>query len=51
MDVFYQYHIPFTIGQEHVVHPADEVFIREMKDFAGVCRVVKGLRRCRLGAL
>lgn len=51
MDVFRQFGIPFTIDTPHVVHPLNERFIQQLKDFGGVCRVVNGMRRCTLGAI
>ncbi len=47
----YQYGIPFSLTQEHTVHPAHESFKADLQWFAGVCRVVRGLRRARLGAV
>lgn len=51
MDVFYQYQIPFTVGVPHVIHPLDPRFTQQLHEFAGICRVVKGLHRCTIGAL
>jgi L-fucose isomerase-like protein len=51
MNVMYQYQIPFTSGKTHVIHPLHPQFIQELQDFAGICRVVKGMRKCRLGAI
>ena len=50
-DVFYQYRIPFTVYKPHVVHPLSPAFARNLKDFAAVCRVVKGMRRFNLGCI
>jgi len=47
----YQYGIPFSLTQEHTVHPTHESFKADLEWFAGVCRVVRGLRRARLGAV
>src|SRR6478672_5010323 len=47
----YQYGIKFTLTTKHVVHPSDETFAQDLKDFIGVCRVVKGLRKVRIGAV
>ncbi|HAK46133.1 MAG TPA: hypothetical protein DCO79_09495 [Spirochaeta sp.] len=51
MDVMCQYQIPFTIDSPHVIHPDNPGFTEQLHDFAGVCRVVSGMRRCTLGAL
>jgi L-fucose isomerase-like protein len=47
----YQYGIKYTLTQKHVVHPTDESFINDLKQFIAVCRVVKGLRNVRIGAV
>ena len=50
-DVFYQYKIPFTVLKPHVVHPLSEAFAENLKDFAAICRVVKGMKRFNLGCI
>ena len=50
-DVFCQYKIPFTVFKPHVVHPLSEAFAQNLRDFAGVCRVVKGMKRFNLGCI
>ncbi len=50
-DVFYQYKIPFTVMKPHVVHPSSQAFAQNLKDFAAICRVVKGMRRFNLGCI
>ena len=47
----YQYGIKFSLTTKHVVHPSDESFVQDLKDFIGVCRVVRGLRKVRIGAV
>lgn len=47
----YQYGIKYTLTTKHVVHPSDETFAADLRDFIGVCRVVKGLRNVRIGAI
>lgn len=47
----YQYGIKYTITTKHVVHPSDPSFTEDLKNFMGVCRVVKGLRNMRIGAV
>src|SRR6476659_8390436 len=39
-----QANIPFTLTRKHVVAPADTSFQEDLDRFAGVCRVVRGLR-------
>ena len=43
--------IPFSITQRHVIHPLDVEFRGEFERFLGVCRVVRGLRNVRIGAV
>jgi len=50
-DVFYQYKIPFTVMKPHVVHPLSDDFAQNLKDFAAICRVVKGMKRFNLGCI
>ncbi len=50
-DVFYQYKIPFTVMKPHVVHPLSEEFGQNLRDFAAICRVVKGMKRFNLGCI
>jgi L-fucose isomerase-like protein len=47
----YQYGIKYTITSQHVASPFDPVFQQDLKDFVAVCRVVKGLRNVRIGAV
>ncbi|MBS5083390.1 MAG: hypothetical protein KH031_24920 [Clostridiales bacterium] len=49
-DVFHQYGIPFTMLEPHVVHPLSETFADNLRDFAGICRVVNGMKRFSVGA-
>ncbi len=51
MDVFTQYGLPFTAFPPHVLHPADCRFAEQLHDFAAVCRVVAGMKRCVVGAV
>lgn len=46
-----QYGIPFSLTRRHVVHPGDESFEADLRQFVSVCRVVKGVRSVRLGAI
>ncbi len=43
--------IKFTLTSRHVSHPASHEFAADLQLFLGVCRVVKGLRGVRLGAV
>lgn len=47
----YQYGIKYSLTTKHVVSPKDETFIRDLKDFTAVCRVVNGLRKVRIGSI
>jgi L-fucose isomerase-like protein len=46
-----QYGYPFSLTRRHTVGLSDPEFRRELEWFAAVCRVVRGLRRARLGAI
>jgi L-fucose isomerase-like protein len=48
---FYQYGIKFSLTTKHVVHPSDPSFLKDLSDFAATCRVVRGLKRVRIGAV
>jgi L-fucose isomerase-like protein len=48
---FYQFGIKYTLTTKHVVTPSDETFINDLKNFLAVCRVVKGMRKVRIGAV
>jgi L-fucose isomerase-like protein len=43
--------IAYTLTTKHVVHPLDASFRADLQNFAAVCRVVRGLRGVRLGAV
>lgn len=47
----YQFGIKYTLTTKHVVSPTDESFIHDLKNFLAVCRVVKGMRKVRIGAV
>jgi len=47
----YQYGVKFSLTQNHVITPLDPVFEKEIIDFTAVCRVVKGVRKLRIGAV
>ncbi len=46
-----QYGIPYSLTALHTVAPNSEEFEKDLAWFAGVCRVVKGLRNLRIGAI
>jgi len=47
----YQYGIPFTDTSEHTCDIDSDLFGSDIIHFASVCRVVKGLRNVRVGAI
>ncbi len=47
----YQYDYPFSVTTLHTVYPNADSFKADLRKFVGVCRVVKGLRNARLGAI
>lgn len=51
MDVFFQNDLKFTVRKPHVIRPSSPQFAANIDHFDRVCRVVKGLRRMRVGAL
>jgi L-fucose isomerase-like protein len=46
-----QYNIPYSLTRSHTVDPASAAFAEDLSLFAAVCRVVRGLRRMRVGML
>ena len=46
-----QYGIPYSLTTRHTEAPTSELFSKDLEWFAAVCRVVKGLRRLRIGAI
>jgi L-fucose isomerase-like protein len=46
-----QYGIPFSLTSLHTVDPRAEEFAADLRRFAAVCRVVRGMRHLRLGML
>ncbi len=46
-----QYGIRYSLTDRHVVYPQDASFKADLEKFVKVCRVVKGLRSARLGAI
>ncbi|WP_438482611.1 L-fucose/L-arabinose isomerase family protein [Oleiharenicola lentus] len=43
--------IPYSLTTKHVVHPNDASFRADLAKFIAVCRVVRGLRKVRIGAV
>ncbi len=46
-----QYGIKFTLTEKHTADPASGQFSREIDNFLSICRVVRGLKNVRLGAI
>ena len=46
-----QYGIPYSLTALHTVGPDSDAFQKDLGWFAGVCRVVNGLRRLRVGSI
>jgi L-fucose isomerase-like protein len=46
-----QYKIPFTLTRLHTVSPENKSFQEDLADFEVTCRVLKGLKNLRIGAL
>ena len=47
----YQYGYPFSLTEQHTVHPTAASFKADLHKFVAVCRVVRGLKTARLGAV
>jgi L-fucose isomerase-like protein len=46
-----QYGIPYSLTTRHTEAPDSDLFRHDLDWFAAVCRVVRGLRRLRIGAI
>jgi L-fucose isomerase-like protein len=46
-----QYGIPYSLTTRHTEAPDSEFFARDLDWFGAVCRVARGLRRLRIGAI
>lgn len=46
-----QYGIPYTLTKLHTEAPDSETFEQDLKDFAATCRIVRGFRNLRIGAI
>ncbi|MDP0501146.1 MAG: L-fucose/L-arabinose isomerase family protein [Verrucomicrobiota bacterium JB022] len=43
--------IPYSLTTQHVVHPTSPIFRADLERFLGVCRVVRGMKGVRIGAV
>ena len=50
-NVLRQANIPFTLTKKFVVSPLSEDFKRDLINFGGICRVVTGMKKIRIGAI
>jgi L-fucose isomerase-like protein len=46
-----QYNIPFSLTRQHCIDPTTDEFMTDLQRFAAVCRVVRGMRNLKIGAL
>ena len=46
-----QYGIPYSLTTRHTEAPDSDFFAKDLEWFAAVCRVTRGLRRLRIGAI
>jgi len=46
-----QYGYAYSLTELHTVHPLTDSFKSDLAKFVGVCRVVRGLKKARLGAI
>ncbi len=46
-----QYNIPYSITSNHTMDPTSAAFMADLQKFAGVCRVVRGMRTARVGMM
>jgi len=47
----HQHNIPYSLTRLHTVDPTSESFMADLKAFAATCRVVRGMRRARIGLI
>jgi len=47
----HQYGIKYTLTSQHTMAPASAAFLQDLTNFAGICRVVRGMRTARLGMM
>lgn len=46
-----QFDIPFSLTRFHTVWPEEETFRQDLRWFAQVCRIVRGLKNLKIGAI
>jgi L-fucose isomerase-like protein len=46
-----QYNIKYSITSNHTMNPNSPEFMRDLQGFAGICRIVRGMRTARLGMM
>jgi L-fucose isomerase-like protein len=46
-----QYGIRYTLTSQHTMDPNSDGFLAELQRFAGICRVVRGMKTARLGMM
>ncbi|HMK09421.1 MAG TPA: L-fucose/L-arabinose isomerase family protein [Anaerolineales bacterium] len=46
-----QYGVRYSLTRQHTVDPESEAFRADLRDFGALCRMVRGLRSVRLGAI
>ena len=46
-----QYGIRYSLTSQHTMDPESDAFRRDLGEFGGVCRVVRGLRKARFGQI
>jgi L-fucose isomerase-like protein len=46
-----QYGIKYTLTSQHTVDPESESFLRDLQNFGAVCRITRGIRGARVGAI
>ncbi len=47
----YQYGIKYSLTSQHCMDPLSAEFRKDLRDFSAVCRIVRGLRMARVGAI
>ncbi|MGB1289172.1 MAG: L-fucose/L-arabinose isomerase family protein, partial [Aggregatilineales bacterium] len=47
----HQYGIKYTLTSQHTMNPESDAFMQDLQRFAGVCRVVRGMKTARLGMM
>ncbi len=50
-NVLTQYGIPYSLTSLHTQRPESDSFRADLRSFTGVCRVVRGLKHARIGAI